>query len=265
MTRDRNFKRDVRQHAAASGVPYTKALADRQLVDNQRLYYELRAPEYGDVARSDRKGGGARSDGRGPGMMPEELVSELVRQLRPSGDVLELACGPGGFTEHFVAHGRSVTAVDASPTMLERNRKAVGSHRVTYIEADLFTWNPTSTYDFVFFGFWLSHVPHTQFGSFWDMVRRSLRPGGRVAFVDEDDRASGFDELRLVDGTPVATRTLSDGQRYDIVKVIWQPDQLEERLRGTGWDISVTSVGETYLVGQGNDASVNARHAAGEP
>lgn len=255
MTRDRNFKRDVRQHADAGGVPYTKALADRQLVDSQRLYYELRAPEYGAPSHSDRKGGGRRPDGGVAGMMPADLVSEIVRRLRPSGDVLELACGPGGFTEHLVAHGRSVTAVDASPTMLERNCKAVGRGRVTYIEADLFTWSPTNTYDFVFFSTWLSHVPFTQFDSFWDTVRRCLRPGGRVAFVDEDDRARGFDELRVVDGTPIATRTLSDGRQYDIVKVFWKPHELEKRLRGIGWAIDVEPVGETYLLGHGRHAS----------
>ena len=254
MTRDRNFKRNVRQRARASGLRYTMALADRQLVDNQRLYYELRAPEYGDVSQSDRGGGGPRSDGRGGGMMSAGLVSEIVRRLRPAGDVLELACGAGGFTEHLVALGRSVTVVDASPTMLERNRNAVGPRQVTYIEADLFTWSPRSTYDFVFFSSWLSHVPFTQFDSFWDMVRRCLRPGGRVAFVDEDDRARGYDDLRIVDGTPVAARTLSDGRRYDIVKVFWQPHELEERLRGIGWEISVEPVGETYLVGHGHDA-----------
>jgi demethylmenaquinone methyltransferase/2-methoxy-6-polyprenyl-1,4-benzoquinol methylase len=138
--------------------------------------------------------------------------------------------------------------------MLERNRRAVGSGLVTYIEADLFTWSPRSTYDFVFFSSWLSHVPFTQFDSFWDMVRRCLRPGGRVAFVDEDDRARGNDDLRIVDGTPVAARTLRDGRRYDIVKVFWQPHELEARLRDISWDISVAPVGETYLVGDGHDA-----------
>jgi len=249
MTHDRNRKQDIRRRAAASGVRYTKSLADRQLVDNQRIYYELRAPEYGEVAKSDRRGGG---------MMPDRLVSEALRQLRPSGDVLELACGPGGFTEHLVAHGRSVTAVDASPTMLERNRKTVGEGQVTYIEADLFTWSPSSTYDFVFFSFWLSHVPLTQFDSFWNLVRRCLRPGGRVGFVDEDERASSHDDLRIVDGTPIATRTLSDGQRYDIVKVFWQPHELQARLHDIDWDVTVKPVGKTYLIGQGRDARSSA-------
>ena len=132
---------------------------------------------------------------------------------------------------------------------------------MTYIEADLFTWSPSSSYDFGL-STWLSHVPFTEFDSFWDMVRRCLRPGGRVAFFDDDDRASGYDELRIVDGTPVATRTLRDG-RHDIVKVFWQPHELEERLRGVGWAVSVEPLAETYLVGHGRDARPRAtQHGA---
>lgn len=253
MTEDRNFKRDVRRQAAASGVRYTKALADRKLVDDQRRYYELRAPDYGDVAHTDRRGGGARAGSRG-GMMPKELVDEIVARLRPEGDVLELACGPGGFTERLADVARSLTAVDASPTMLERNCTAVGDRGVTYVQADVFAWSPSSSFDLVFFSTWLSHVPFTRFDAFWDLVRTCLRPGGRVAFVDEDDRARGFDDLRIVDGTPVATRTLSDGSQYDIVKVFWNPGELEERLRSIGWAITVEPVGEAYLLGHGEPA-----------
>jgi SAM-dependent methyltransferase len=250
MTRDRNFKRDVRKQAATSGVRYTKALADRRLVEDQRLYYELRAPDYGGVSHSDRNGGGDRSGGRAA-MMPEQLMAEIVDRLQPRGDVLELACGPGGFTQLLAAKATSVTAVDASPSMLERNRAAGGGERIIRVEADLFTWEPTTTFDFVFFSTWLSHVPFTHFDSFWDLVRRCLRPDGRVAFVDEDDRATNLDDLRIVDGTPVATRTLSDGRHYDIVKVFWHPGELEERLRTLGWAITVERVGETYLLGSG--------------
>lgn len=253
MTRDRNHKRDVRQRARSAGVCYTKALADRQLIDDQRRYYELRAPEYGDVTHSDRKGGGDRSGDRG-GMMADDLMVEIVSRLRPSGDVLELACGPGGFTEHLLSLAGTLTVVDASPTMLERNRQALGRRHVTYIEADLFTWTPPSTYDFVFFSTWVSHVPLTHFDSFWAMVSDCLRPGGRVAFVDEDDRANDCDDLRLIDGTPIATRTLTDGSTYDIVKVFWSPPDLERRLHSIGWDITVEPIGETYLLGVGEPA-----------
>jgi len=39
-------------------------------------------------------------------------------------------------------------------------------------------------YDFVFFRFWLSHVPPSRFEQFWDQLRVTLAPGGTVFFVD---------------------------------------------------------------------------------
>jgi demethylmenaquinone methyltransferase/2-methoxy-6-polyprenyl-1,4-benzoquinol methylase len=208
----------------------------------QREYYELRAPDYADVARP--------SDRRHRGEMPGELVRDLIERLEVAGDVLELACGSGGFTRELVRHAPSLTALDGSPTMLQINQRVVdASASVEYICADLFEWTPPRQFDLIFFGFWLSHVPPTHFDSFWSMVRTALKPGGRVAFVDEDDRAKGH-EVALSEGdVPTATRTLSDGQSFDIVKVFWKPSELEQRLRAAGWVAQVEPVGETFLFG----------------
>jgi demethylmenaquinone methyltransferase/2-methoxy-6-polyprenyl-1,4-benzoquinol methylase len=212
------------------------------LLASQRTYYDVRADEYGDASRPDRKA---------PGLMPADLGRSLVEAIDPYGDVLELACGTGFFTRELVRHARSVTAVDASPRMLAINRSRVGDPKVTYIQADLFAWSPTRTYDVVFFGFWLSHVPPDALADFWALVRRCLAPGGRVAFVDEDARAAGHDEVQLIGGVPAARRALSDGRQFEIVKVFWQPDSLEGRVRALGWEIDVRSVGETFLYGSG--------------
>jgi len=49
-----------------------------------------------------------------------------------------------------------VTAVDASPEMLELARHRVGNDpRVRFVLADLFAWRPEGRYDVVFFGFWI--------------------------------------------------------------------------------------------------------------
>jgi ubiquinone/menaquinone biosynthesis C-methylase UbiE len=56
--------------------------------------------------------------------MPSELARALVDKFAPTGDVLELACGNGSFTRELVRHARTVTGVDGSPRMLERNRSA---------------------------------------------------------------------------------------------------------------------------------------------
>jgi hypothetical protein len=60
------------------------------------------------------------------------------------------------------------------------------------------------------------------------------------------------DDVRLVDGVPVATRTLRDGRQFDVVKLFWDPAALENRLRSLGWDITVQRAGDTFLYGFGS-------------
>lgn len=212
------------------------------LLASQREFYDLRAPDFGDEAVPDR---------RVSGNMPIELARVLIDEFALTGDVLELACGSGSFTREVVRHARTVTAVDGSPRMLERNRREVGDSKVTYVNADIFDWHPERRYDAVFFGFWLSHVPPVTFDQFWTLVRSCLRPGGRVAFVDEDDRGTVNDDIHLVGSVPAAPRTLRDGRRFDVVKMYWDPTELQDRLSSLGWQVVVRRVGETFLYGAG--------------
>ena len=82
-------------------------------------------------------------------------------------------------------------------------------------------------------------------------MRSSLGPGGRIAFVDEDNRGATNDDIYLVDNVPVAPRTLRDGRRFDVVKVYWDPTELQDRLTSLGWQVAVRRVGETFLYGSG--------------
>jgi SAM-dependent methyltransferase len=212
------------------------------LIASQREFYDLRAPDFGDETVPDR---------RVSGKMAIDLARALVDEFAPTGDVLELACGNGSFTRELVRHARTVTAVDGSPRMLERNHREVGNSGVSYVNADIFDWQPERRYDAVFFGFWLSHVPPATFDEFWALVRSSLRPGGRVAFVDEDDRGAMNDDIHLVGNVPAAPRTLRDGRTFDVVKVYWDPAELQDRLSSLGWQVAVRRVGETFLYGSG--------------
>jgi demethylmenaquinone methyltransferase/2-methoxy-6-polyprenyl-1,4-benzoquinol methylase len=216
------------------------------LLASQIAYYDERAPDYADLSRP--------ADRKVRGLPPDALGRALLDGFRPSGEVLELACGTGIYTRELVRHARSVTAVDASPRMLEINAERVADAKVSYVLADLFEWAPDRTYDAVFFGFWLSHVPPSAFDAFWTLVRNCLKPDGRVAFIDEDDRFGVHEPTRAVDGTPVAVRKLADGREFEIVKVFWRPDDLERRLHALGWDITVRPVGDTFLFGHGTPA-----------
>ena len=124
----------------------------------------------------------------------------------------------------------------------------MASPAVRYVEADLFDWQPTERYDFVFFGFWLSHVPPTHFDAFWSMVRACLKPGGSVFFVDNTTSTS--DQPHPPDTEDyVVERELNDERRFRIVKVFYEPEALEARLSVLGWQGSVRATGEFFLHG----------------
>ncbi len=215
------------------------------LIAQQRWYYDERAPDFLDPTKP--------SDRKDRGNPPHGLMASLIDEFAPAGDVLELACGDGASTKYIVRHAESLTAVDGSPRMIERNQETVTDAKADYVVADIFEWKPDRKYDAVVFTFWLSHVPPTRFDEFWQLVRDCIRPHGRVCFIDEDDRAAGKEhDARVVDAVPVAKRTLVDGRAFDIIKVFWNTAELEGRLRSAGWDIDVRPVGDSFLFGAGS-------------
>jgi demethylmenaquinone methyltransferase/2-methoxy-6-polyprenyl-1,4-benzoquinol methylase len=131
--------------------------------------------------------------------------------------------------------------------MLALAAEKVGDRRVRFIQADLFRWRPDRTYDVVFFGFWLSHVPLERFASFWAMVGTCLEPGGRVLFVDDAFRTD--DEL--IEGPESATirRQLNDGTAYRAVKVPHTPASLERRIADLGWRVAVEQMPGPFFCG----------------
>jgi len=203
--------------------------------EEQVAYYRAVADEYEDHA----------IDGPGQG----ELLA-AIDVYRPTGDALELACGLGVWAERLQRSAASVTAVDAAPEMLARARTRLGlSAPVRLVEADLFSPHPARRYDTVFFGFWISHVPADRFGSFWDLVDESLEPDGRVFFFDDNHRT----DLELAEGihSPIVRRKLNDGTACRVIKIPYQPAQLERRLRELGWDIKVTLTSGPFYWGSG--------------
>lgn len=206
------------------------------LLREQISYYRARAPEY-EAGALDMAGG-------------DEVIAALDR-CAPSGEVLELACGPGVWTERLLRDATAVTAVDASPEMLAIAARRVGDDpRVRLIEADLFEWRPDRLYDFIFFGFWLSHVPVDRFESFWAMVGAALRPGGRVFFAD--DAYITPEEEPAEDGS--IRRRLEDGTTFRAIKVPHTPGDLERRLTALGWDIAVHPSAGPFFWGLGGRA-----------
>lgn len=208
------------------------------LLAEQIAYYRARAPEYFagalDVSGGDELGG-------------------LIDRFQPTGNVLELAVGPGTWTPGLLRHADSLTCVDSSPEMLALARERVRDDpRVRFVESDIFDWQPDRRYDAVFFGFWLSHVPLERFDSFWALVGDVLSPDGRVMFVDDSYRTP--DELIEGESSSTIQRRLEDGTPFRAVKVVHEPAELEARLRELGWDIRVHSTAGPFYWGVGGRA-----------
>ena len=176
-------------------------------------------------------------------------VAEALDSFGPTGDVLELACGTGMWTQQLLRHATSVTAVDAAPEMLAVAAARFGDSRVRFVEADLFTWRPDRRYDVVFFAFRLSHVPLERFESFWSLVADCLEAHGRVFFVDDAYRTAE----ELIDGALSSSirRCFNNGTAYRIVKVPHQPRDLEDRLGRLGWRVTVTPTSGPLFWGAG--------------
>jgi demethylmenaquinone methyltransferase/2-methoxy-6-polyprenyl-1,4-benzoquinol methylase len=214
------------------------------LLSEQRAYYRAVAPDY---------------VGAGIPGVDQRTLAAAARELREAvealgflGEVLELACGPGTWTEMLAGQAQSVTAVDAAPEMLALAEARIADARVRFIEADVFHWAPDRRYDTVFFGFWLSHVPLERLDTFWASVAEWLEPRGRAVFVDDSHRTSE----ELVEGprSPIVRRRLADGTAFRAFKVAHSPPGLERRLRRLGWDASVTGVRGLFYWGMAGRA-----------
>lgn len=219
------------------------------LLDEQISYYRARASEYDQwFLREGRYDRG--EEHRLAWFQQVAQVQGALADQQPHGEILELACGTGLWTQRLAPYATSLTAVDASPEAIALNKGRVHSSHVSYVQADLFHWQPPKAYDFVFFGFWLSHVPPDRFNSFWQQVRSSLKPGGRVFFVDSllNQQTTATDHKPL-DETGEVERKLNDGRTFRIVKIFYEPLQLQQRLSTLGWQGFVRATDDYFLYG----------------
>jgi ubiquinone/menaquinone biosynthesis C-methylase UbiE len=222
------------------------------LIQKQIAYYQARAPEYDEwFLRQGRYDHGVELNNKW--FLEVEQVRKSLDKFQPGGKVLELACGTGLWTQQLLGHAQQITAIDSAMEALDLNRQRVQSAKVKYIQADIFTWLPDERYDVIFFSFWLSHVPPEYFESFWQMVGRSLKRGGRVFFVDSRyDSTSTARDHQLGDAQAhTMQRRLNDGSEYEIVKIYYQCKQLEAKLAQLGWSIIVNETPSYFIFGYG--------------
>ena len=215
-------------------------VTDEVLAD-QVVYYRRRAGEYDATAYGDVAVARAR-------------IARLVAQMQPIGRVLEIACGTGLWTEALANLADTVMATDAAPEAIDIARARVTSAKVTFEVADVFSWTTSARFDVVFFSAWLSHVPTSRFEEFWQLLRGLLSAHGRVLFIDEhvDVREK---EVYVAGREEIVERRLRDGETFRVVKNFVDPQQLEARLRGMGWDCEIHRDGSDWIWAEARPAT----------
>jgi SAM-dependent methyltransferase len=224
------------------------------LLSEQAAYYRARAHEYDEWwQRKGRYDRGPEATARWRAEVAQ-VETELDRAAL-TGDVAELACGTGWWTQRLARTAHRLTCIDASPETIDINRQRLrdaGLPLPRYEIADLFEWTPPApTFDAVFFSFWLSHVPADRFASFWSSVAAALRPGGRAFFIDSlPDQTSRANNHRMPDPEGIQERRLNDGRSFRIVKLFREPAELSDELRALGWTSTVERTPSYFVFGQ---------------
>jgi 2-polyprenyl-3-methyl-5-hydroxy-6-metoxy-1,4-benzoquinol methylase len=206
------------------------------LLADQVDYYRRRANEYDLTAYGDLSAARAR-------------IARLVAEMRPTGSVLEIACGTGLWTQALAGPAGTVTAIDAAPEVVEIARDRVRSGNVRFEVADVFAWDTGARFDVIFFSAWLSHVPMSRFEQFWQTLRALLAENGRVLFIDEhvDEREK---EAYVEGREEIVERRLRDGSTFHVIKNFVDPEPLELELRRLGWDCTIRRDGRDWVWGE---------------
>jgi SAM-dependent methyltransferase len=234
------------------------------LLAEQARYYRERAGEYEDwwFRRGRYDGGGANA--RWFAEVAE--VEDALERFHPAGRVLALACGTGLWTRRLVGHAEAVTAVDASPEVIELARAGLDDPRVSYACRPVRV-GAAGGVRRVFLR--LLALARTG-GAVRELLgesRAGATPRGKVFFVDSlpSDPSSAVDHRLPYPGEETMTRRLADGREFRIVKRFYEPHALSRRLADLGWDAQGQATTEFFIYGQATKISERVGWIARKP
>jgi len=229
----------------AIAVPTKDDRGDAEML----AYYEARAPEYDDwYLRRGRYERGPIHDAAWNAEL--DAAGRWLDDLPIHGEIVELAAGTGWWSPLLASKGE-LSLYDGAAAPLDRARERLVAHNLRAHLHIRDAWSePDRQVDALFTGFWLSHVTRDRLDAFLGIVQRWLKPGGTFAFIDSsfDPQSSAADHPTPADD--ISIRRLDDGREFTVVKVYYEPEELETALRVAGFvTASVTTTGRFFLTG----------------
>jgi demethylmenaquinone methyltransferase/2-methoxy-6-polyprenyl-1,4-benzoquinol methylase len=188
--------------------------ADPQVLQEQAAYYDDGAPQFEELWY-----------GRHRATADQDGLAQLAAAVEgfAHGDLLEVACGTGRWTQVAARRAR-VVATDASPRMLQQTAQRLRdlglTARLERADAASLPF-PERSFDRCLIGFLISHLDQTGLDAVVAEAGRVLRPGGTVMALD----------TRRRDGAPVHVLRRQLGTRsYRVLKVFHDQDSLRRVL-----------------------------------
>lgn len=179
------------------------------MIAGMQDYYRRRAAIYDVSMGYDREEVLARHEG---------VTAYLVERFAGRA-VLEVACGPGFWTQYLARAAAEITATDFNAeTLAEAGKKNLAGH-VKWQQADAYALPDFGReFDGCFAGDWFCHVPVGRRHDFLGGLHARLRPGALVIFCDQLPRESSRGDTESAEGDNIQTRKLPDGSSHAVIK-----------------------------------------------
>jgi len=162
------------------------------------------------------------------GPSPHPGLDAEIDVLDP-GTALDAGSGEGAEAVWLAAHGWEVTAVDISAEALRRASRRVSerSDRISWIEADLSSWQPATSFDLVMTFYAHPTIPQL---AFYERIATWVAPGGTLLIVGHGQahghgRDHAHPEEAVTD--PERIRSVLDPAEWDL-----QTAEVRERTAG---------------------------------
>ena len=198
------------------------------------------------------------------GSVANPYLVRAVQALEP-GAALDAGCGTGAEAVWLAAHGWQVTGADISDTALaSAAERAVGQAvpggRVTWVQADLVSWEPGRRFDLVMTNYAHPAMPQL---AFYERILHWVAPGGTLLIVGHgtghDGHGTHSHGTHDSHGGHGAAPTGSDGgSGHPPAEATVTLDEIQRILDPEDWAIEVAQELDRALTGPDGQAHVLA-------
>jgi SAM-dependent methyltransferase len=150
----------------------------------------------------------ALRDGSADADAPNPYLDDETHGL-PVGTALDAGCGTGADAVRLTASGWTVTGVDIAPSALRAaaERADRAAVPVTWVEADLTAWEPSTRFDLVATAYAHASIPQLRL---YRRIADWVAPGGTLLIVGHSAHPAGSgDDHRPPDGSTVTTADIT--------------------------------------------------------